>query len=86
MDRTSALVSLVALRFGGVGLTLILAPRWFRNVLADFIKMSDGELRVIGYVLVGAAGTMLAQQAGRRALSAKIEALSRERAATAAAA
>ena len=81
MDTTRAVISLVGLRFGGVGLTFVLAPRWMRKLMGDFIKMSDAEMRVIGYVLVGAAATLFAQQATLRALSAKIDALPQERAA-----
>lgn len=77
---TRAVITLVGLRFGGVGLSFVLAPRWIRRLMADFVKMSDAELRVIGYVLVGSAAALFAQQASLRALSAKIDALPKDRA------
>lgn len=80
MDTTRAVITLVGLRFAGVGLSFVLGPRFIRKLMADFVKMSDAELRVIGYVLIGSAAALFAQQASVRALSAKMDALSRQRA------
>jgi uncharacterized protein YjeT (DUF2065 family) len=77
-NRTETVLSLVGLRAGGVGLALVLAPRWFRGVLTDFAKLADNELRVIGYVLLGTAVSVFAQRATSQLLSAKIDALAKE--------
>jgi uncharacterized protein YjeT (DUF2065 family) len=74
-----SLVSLIGWRTGGAALAFILAPRWMRNLLADFIKLSDNEMRIIGYVLFGTSVSLLAQQLTRSALSGKIDALLGER-------
>jgi uncharacterized protein YjeT (DUF2065 family) len=78
-SRLETIVSIVGLRSGLVGLSLILAPRWLRRMMTDFMKLSDNEMRVIGYVLVGTAASILAQQATKQTLAAKLEALSKER-------
>lgn len=80
MDRATALVSIMGLRFAGAGLGLVLGPRWVRNMMADFLKMSDSELRIIGYVLLGAGVVIGAQQATRRALSDQLRELVKARA------
>lgn len=80
MDTTRAVITLVGLRFAGVGLSFVLGPRWIRRLMADFAKMSDTELRMIGYVLIGSAAALFAQQASLRAIAAKIDVLPRERA------
>jgi uncharacterized protein YjeT (DUF2065 family) len=74
--RIDTLLGIGAARAGGAGLSLVLAPRLFRRLLTDFLKLSDEQLRVIGYVLVGIGATLFAQRAVRRSLSAQIEALS----------
>jgi hypothetical protein len=56
---------------------MILAPRWLRRVMADFIKLSDNELRVIGYVLLGTAAGIFAQQVTKQALGARLDALAK---------
>jgi uncharacterized protein YjeT (DUF2065 family) len=84
-NRIETVLSLVGVRAGGAGLALVLAPRWFRNVLADFVKCSDNELRTIGYVLLGTAASIFAQRATTHLLSSKIDALSKEGRAPAAA-
>jgi uncharacterized protein YjeT (DUF2065 family) len=70
---------LIGLRTGGAGLLMVLAPRWLRRLMADFMKLSDNEMRVIGYVLVGTAAGILAQLATKQALFAKLDAFSKER-------
>jgi hypothetical protein len=40
-----------------------------------FAKLPDNEMRVIGYVLLGTAAGVFAQEATKRALSAKIDRL-----------
>jgi uncharacterized protein YjeT (DUF2065 family) len=80
MDRADAFISLLSLRFAGAGMSFVLGPRWVRRIMKGFTRMSDTEMRVIGYVLVGAAAVMFAQQVTRRSLSAKIDALAKERA------
>ncbi len=77
-SRLETIVSLIGLRTGGVGLAMALAPRWFRHVMADFLRLSDNEMRVIGYVLLGTAASILAQQATKQALTAKLEARSQQ--------
>jgi uncharacterized protein YjeT (DUF2065 family) len=62
------LVSLIGLRAGSAGLLLVLAPRALRRLLSDFMKMTDSELRIIGYVLLGTGATVLAQKALKRSL------------------
>ena len=79
LSRLETIVSVIGLRSGLVGLSLILAPRGLRRMMSDFIKMSDNELRLIGYVLVGTAASILAQQATKQALAAKLEGLAKER-------
>jgi uncharacterized protein YjeT (DUF2065 family) len=71
--RLDALLSLIGLRAGAAGLALALSPRWFRHVVEGFLKLSDNELRIIGYVLIGTSASVLAQRAYSRALSAKID-------------
>jgi uncharacterized protein YjeT (DUF2065 family) len=73
--RLDALLSLIGLRAGAAGLALTLAPRWFRHVVEGFLKLSDNELRIIGYVLIGTSASVLAQRANTRALTAKLDAL-----------
>src|SRR6478609_3087258 len=71
-DRIEIALSLVGLRALGAGLGLVLSPRWFRSVITDFIKLSDNELRIIGYVLLGTGASIFAQRAATRVLSAKL--------------
>jgi uncharacterized protein YjeT (DUF2065 family) len=73
--RLDALLSLIGLRAGVAGLALTLSPRWFRHVVEGFLKLSDNELRIIGYVLIGTSASILAQRAQTRTLTAKIDAL-----------
>jgi uncharacterized protein YjeT (DUF2065 family) len=68
------LVSIIGMRAGSAGLMLVLAPRLLRRVLLDFTKMSDNELRIIGYVLLGTGATVLAQKALKRSLLASLAA------------
>jgi uncharacterized protein YjeT (DUF2065 family) len=77
-DRIETALSLVGFRAAGAGIGLVLSPRWFRSVVTDFIKLSDNELRIIGYVLLGTAASIFAQRAATRVLSAKIDALSKQ--------
>jgi uncharacterized protein YjeT (DUF2065 family) len=83
--RIEALLSLVSLRMFGAGLSLVLAPRGFRRVVKGFLELSDNQLRVIGYVLLGSAASLVAQQAVSRALSSKMDALAKQLPAPAAA-
>ena len=78
-DRIETVLSLVGFRAAGAGLGLVLSPRWFRSVITDFMKLSDNELRIIGYVLIGTAASIFAQRAATRVITAKLEALSKER-------
>jgi uncharacterized protein YjeT (DUF2065 family) len=71
------LVSLIGLRAGVVGMSLALAPRWFRRVTAEFLKLSDNELRVIGYVLLGSALSVFAHRATTQALTARLDELTK---------
>jgi uncharacterized protein YjeT (DUF2065 family) len=79
-DRIETALSLVGLRALGAGIGLVLSPRWFRSVITDFIKLSDNELRIIGYVLLGTSASIFAQRAATRVLSAKLDAIAKERA------
>jgi uncharacterized protein YjeT (DUF2065 family) len=73
--RLDALLSVIGFRAGAAGLLLTLSPRWFRNVVEGFLKLSDNELRIIGYVLIGTSASVLAQRALTRTLTRKIDAL-----------
>jgi hypothetical protein len=78
-SRLEGIVQMIGFRTGGVGLAMVLAPRWFRRVMADFLKLSDNEMRVIGYVLLGTAASIFAQQVAKQTLSAKLEAVTKQR-------
>ena len=78
-NRMSAIVSLIGVRAGAAGLALVLAPRWFRRVIFEFAKLSDNEMRIVGYVLLGTAAGVLGQAVLRQELSSKIDALSSQR-------
>lgn len=78
MERLDAVFSLAGVRAAGVGTWLVLAPQRFRKLLKGFLGLSNNQLRVIGYVLLGTAASILVQQASKRALSAKIDALAKQ--------
>lgn len=78
-SRLETIVSLIGMRSGAAGLALILAPRWLRRMMADFSRLSDNEMRIIGYVLFGTAANILAHQALKQTLTARLEGLSKER-------
>ncbi len=82
-NRIDALASVVGWRLAGVGAMLLLAPRLFRGLMADIMKLSDSQLRLFGYALLGGAGFITLQQVTKRALAARIEAATKERRATA---
>ncbi len=82
-NRIDALTSVIGWRLAGVGAMLLLAPRLFRGLMADLMKLSDGQLRLMGYALLGGAGLLTLQQVTKRALTGKMEALSRQRGAAA---
>jgi uncharacterized protein YjeT (DUF2065 family) len=76
-NRFATIFSLLGVRTFVGGMVLTMWPRGFRNLLAGFLKLSDNELRVIGYVLLGTGVSVLAQQTSLRALSSKIDALAK---------
>jgi uncharacterized protein YjeT (DUF2065 family) len=78
-SRVDALLSIIGFRTGAAGLMLVLAPRWFRQMLMGLAKLSDNELRIVGYVLFGTGASILAQRAVKHELSSKIDALVGER-------
>jgi uncharacterized protein YjeT (DUF2065 family) len=73
-NRFEALLSIIGVRTGAAGFLMALGPRFFRHVVQGFLKLSDNELRIIGYVLLGTSASIFAQRVFTRGLKAKLEA------------
>ncbi len=82
-NRFDLLASLIGWRLAGVGAMMLLAPRLFRGLVADVTKLSDAQMRLMGYALLGGAGLVTLQLVTKRALAGRIDALSKERRAAA---
>jgi uncharacterized protein YjeT (DUF2065 family) len=78
-ERLDTIASLVGARLGLAGLLFTIGPRWSRRLLEDFARLTDDEMRIIGYVLIGSAAVIFAQQAAERVVTSRIAALAGQR-------
>jgi uncharacterized protein YjeT (DUF2065 family) len=83
-DRFDALASVIGWRLAIGGSVMLFAPRLFRGLMADLMKLSDSELRLMGYALLGGAGIVALQQVTKRALAGRFDAATQARRAGAA--